>query len=71
VDHTQFFQVTIKTHSFIRDVTGVSALEPEVTEYAEFYVVSDEIHKWSSLSEGECLCFVSAEHGVLNEFEMM
>jgi hypothetical protein len=52
-------------------VTGVSALEPKVTEYAEFYVVSDEIHRWSSLSEGECQCFVSAENGVLNEFEMM
>ena len=52
---------------------GVSALESEVTESAEFYAVSDEIHKWSSLSEGEFHLFVSGEDGVtvLNEFEMM
>jgi hypothetical protein len=25
----------------------------------------------TSLSEGECQCFVSAEDGILNEFEMM
>ena len=51
----------------------MSALEPEVTESAEFYAVSDEIHRWSSLSEGEFQLLVSAEDGVtvLNEFEMM
>ena len=51
----------------------MSALEPEVTESAEFYAVSDEIRRWSSLSEGEFQLFVSAEDGVtvLNEFEMM
>jgi hypothetical protein len=40
-------------------------------ESAEFYAVSDEIHRGSSLSKGECHRFVSAEDGVLNEFEMM
>ncbi len=51
----------------------MSALDPEVTESAEFYAVSDEIHRWSSLSEGKFQLFVSAEDGVavLNEFEMM
>ena len=49
----------------------MSALESEVTEPAEFPVVSDEIRRWSSLSEGECQCFVSVEDGILNEFEMM
>jgi hypothetical protein len=42
-----------------------------VTESAEFDAVSDEIQRWSSLSEGECQRFVSVEDGVLNEFEMM
>ncbi len=42
-----------------------------MTESAEFYAVSDEIHRWSSLSEGEYQRFVSAEDGVLNDFEMM
>ena len=46
-------------------------LEPEVTGSVQFYVVSDEILRWSSLSEGECQRFVSVEDGVLNEFEMM
>jgi hypothetical protein len=41
------------------------------TESAEFDVVSDEIRRWSSLSEGECQRFVGTEDGVLNEFEMM
>ncbi len=49
----------------------MSALEPQLIESAEFYAVSDEIHRWSSLSKGECHRFVSAEDGVLNEFEMM
>ncbi len=51
----------------------MSALESEVTESAEFYKVSDEIRRWSSLSEGEYQRFVSAKEGVtvLNEFEMM
>ena len=62
-----------KKKKFSRGFRGVSALEPEVTESAEFYAVSDEIRRWSSLSEGECQHFVSAEDGVtvLNEFEMM
>jgi hypothetical protein len=42
-----------------------------VAEPAVFDVVSDEIRRWSSLSEDECQRFVSAEDGVLNEFEMM
>ena len=46
-------------------------LDPEVTESAEFYAVSDEIRRWSSLSEGECQRFVSAKDGILNEFEML
>jgi hypothetical protein len=49
----------------------VSALESEATESSEFNEVSDEIRRWSSLSEDECQRFVSAEDGVLNEFEMM
>ena len=46
-------------------------LESEVTEPDEVDAVSDEIRRWSSLSEGECQRFVSAEDGILNEFEMM
>ena len=49
----------------------MSALEPEVTESDEVDAVSDEIRRWSSLSEDECQRFVSAEDGILNEFEMM
>ena len=48
---------------------GASALESEVTEAAEFDTVTDEIGRWSSLSEDEYQRFV--EDGVLNEFEMM
>ena len=48
---------------------GTSALECEVTEAVEFDTVTDEIGRWSSLSEDECQRFV--EDGVLNEFEMM
>jgi hypothetical protein len=48
---------------------GASALECEVTESAEFDTVTDEIGRWSSLSEDEYQRFV--EDGVLNEFEMM
>ena len=39
----------------------MSALESEVTEPADFDAVSDEIRRWSSLSEHECQRFVSAE----------
>ena len=46
---------------------GVSALEGEVTDTAEFDTVTDEIRRWSSLSADECQRFV--EDGVLNEFE--
>ncbi len=38
-------------------------------ETAEFHTVTDEIGRWSSLSEDEYQRFV--EDGVLNEFEMM
>ena len=48
---------------------GASVLECEVTETAEVDTVTDEIGRWSSLSEDECQRFV--EDGVLNEFEMM
>ncbi len=49
----------------------MSALESESSESPEFDALSDEIRRWSSLSEGECQRFVSAEDGILNEFEMM
>jgi hypothetical protein len=39
----------------------VSALESEVSEAGEVDPVSDEIWRWSKLSEDECQCFVSAE----------
>ena len=39
--------------------------------FFELDTVSDEIRRWSSLSEGKCQCFVSTEDGILNEFEMM
>ncbi len=39
----------------------MSALESEVSETPEVDPVSDEIRRWSNLSEGECQCFVSAE----------
>ena len=47
-----------KNKKFSRGFRGVSALEPEVTESAEFYAVSDEIRRWSSFSEDECQWFV-------------
>ena len=53
---------------------GASVLEPqesEMTEPTEFDTVTDEIRRWSSLSEDECQRFVCAEDGVLNEIEMM
>ena len=50
---------------------GVSALESEMTESGKFDAVTDEIRRWSSLSEDECQWFVCVEDGVLNEFEMM
>jgi hypothetical protein len=43
----------------------------EVTESVEVDEVSDEIRRWSSLSEDEYQLFVSDEDGVLNDFEMM
>ena len=49
----------------------MSVLESEVTESDEVDTVSDEIRRWSSLSEGECQWFVSVKDGILNEFEMM
>ncbi len=48
---------------------GASALECEVTKAAEFDTGTDEIGRWSSLSEDECQRFV--EDGVLNEIETM
>jgi hypothetical protein len=40
---------------------GPSALESEseMTEFAEFDVVADEIRRWSSVSEDECQSFVN------------
>ena len=60
-----------KKQKFSGGFRGVSALESEVSESAEVDPVSDEIRRWSNLSEGECQRFVSAEDGILNEFEMM
>ena len=45
---------TRKKQKFSGGFRGVSALESEVTESAEFDAVIDEIRRWSSLSEGEC-----------------
>ncbi len=39
----------------------MSALESEVSESSEVDPVSDEIRRWSNLSEDECHCFVSSE----------
>ena len=39
----------------------MSALESEVSEPAEVDPVSDEIRRWSNLSEGEFQRFVSSE----------
>ena len=50
---------------------GVSALESEVAESAEFDAVKHEIRRWSSLSEDECQRILSVDDGVLNEFEVM
>jgi hypothetical protein len=53
---------------------GASSLEPqesEMTEPPEFHPVTDEIRRWSSVSEDECQRFVCVEDVVLNEFEMM
>jgi hypothetical protein len=53
---------------------GASALESqefEMTESTSFDAVTDEIRRWSSVSEDECQRFVCVEDGVLNEFEMM
>ncbi len=52
---------------------GASVLESESerTEPVEFDDVTDEIRRWSSVSEDEYQRFVSVEDGVLNEFEMM
>ena len=53
---------------------GASVLEPqesEMTESGEFDAVTDEIRRWSSVSEDECQWFVCVEDGVLNESEMM
>ncbi len=39
----------------------MSVLESEVSEHGEVDPLSDEIRRWSNLSEGERQCFVSAE----------
>jgi hypothetical protein len=50
---------------------GVSSLESEVTETADFDAVNDEIRRRWSLSEDDCQRFVNSEDGVLTEIEMM
>jgi hypothetical protein len=47
-----------KKQKFSEGFRGVSALESEVTESAEFDAVSDEIRRWSSFSEHECQHFL-------------
>jgi hypothetical protein len=42
-----------------------------MTDPVEFDPVTDEIRRWSSVSEDEFQWFVCVEDGVLNEFEMM
>ena len=42
-----------KKQKFSGGFRGVSSLESEVTESDEVDVVSDEIRRWSSLSEDE------------------
>jgi hypothetical protein len=64
-------QSSRKKQKFSGGFRGVGVLESEVTEPDEVDTVSDEIRRWSSLSEGECQRFVSTEDGILNEFEMM
>jgi hypothetical protein len=56
-----------KKKKFSGGFRGVSALESEVAESSEFHAFSDEIRRWSSLSENECQHF--AEDDILNEFE--
>jgi hypothetical protein len=48
---------------------GVSPLESAVAESSEFDTSTDEMRRWSSLSEDECQWVVSVEDGVLNECE--
>ena len=50
-----------KKQKFSGGFHGVSALESEVSEPGEVVSVSDEIRRWSNLSQGECQRFVSAE----------
>ncbi len=53
---------------------GASVLEPqesEMTESTEFDPVTDEVRRWSSVSEDGYQRFICVEDGVLNEFEMM
>ena len=64
-------QSSQKKQKFSGGFRGVSVLESEVTESVEVDAVSDEIRRWSSLSEDECQCFVTTEDGVLNQFEMI
>ncbi len=54
-------QSSRKKKKFSGGFRGVSALESEVSEPVEVDPVSDEIRRWSNLSEDECQCFVSAE----------
>ena len=49
-------QSSQKKQKFSGGFRGVSVLESEVTESVEVDAVSDEIRRWSSLSEDECQC---------------
>ena len=52
-------QLPRKKKKFSGGFRGVSVLESEVTESVEVDAVSDEIRRWSSLSEDECQRFVT------------
>jgi hypothetical protein len=71
---TTFFKCTVFGFHVLHKSEVTEAAESEVTEPDEFHVVSDEIRRWSShesFRRRMSAPFVSAEDGILNEFEMM
>jgi hypothetical protein len=59
------------TSRMFRGASALESQEFEMTESTSFDAVTDEIRRWSSVSEDKCQRFVCVEDGVLNEFEMM
>ncbi len=56
----------------LRDGDQVIRIETFYDRIETFYdPVTDEIRRWSSVSEDKCQQFVCVEDGVLDEFEMM